>query len=48
MNNGQMIDDIRLAIECARPVTLVNRMGGNLPTVEFVADHCRKLAKEGK
>ena len=48
MNNGQMIDDIRLAIECARPVTLVNRMGGNLPTVEFVADHCRKLAKGGK
>ena len=48
MNNGQMIDDIRLAIECARPVTLVNRMGGNLPTVELVADHCRKLAQGGK
>jgi 2-oxoisovalerate ferredoxin oxidoreductase alpha subunit len=30
MSNGQMIDDIKLAIDCARPVTLVNRMGGNL------------------
>lgn len=48
MNNGQMIDDIRLAIECARPVSLVNRMGGNLPTVELVAEHCRKLANGGK
>ena len=48
MNNGQMIDDIRLAIECARPVSLVNRMGGNLPTVDLVVSHCRKLAKGGK
>ena len=48
MNNGQMIDDIRLAIECARPVSLVNRMGGNLPTVELVVSHCRKLAEGGK
>jgi len=48
MNNGQMIDDIRLAIECARPVSLVNRMGGNLPTVDLVVSHCRKLAQGGK
>ena len=48
MNNGQMIDDIRLAIECARPVSLVNRMGGNLPTVDLVVSHCRKLAEGGK
>ena len=30
MSNGQMIDDIKLAIDCSRPVELVNRMGGNL------------------
>ena len=30
MSNGQMVDDIRLAIACSRPVDLVNRMGGNL------------------
>ena len=33
MSNGQMIDDLRLAIECARPVTLINRMGGHVPGV---------------
>jgi len=48
MNNGQMIDDIRLTIECARPVSLVNRMGGNLPSVEDVVRHCRQLAQGGK
>lgn len=48
MNNGQMIDDIRLTIECSRPVSLVNRMGGNLPSVEEVVRHCRQLAQGGK
>jgi len=48
MNNGQMVDDIRLNIECAKPVKLINRMGGNLPTVEDVVKYCReKCAKEG-
>jgi 2-oxoisovalerate ferredoxin oxidoreductase alpha subunit len=42
-----MIDDIRLAIECSRPVSLVNRMGGNLVTVDDVVRHVRKLAKGG-
>lgn len=30
MSNGQMADDIKLAVGCKRPVELVNRMGGNL------------------
>ena len=47
LNNGQMIDDIKLAIECARPVSLVNRMGGNLITVDDVVRHVRKLAQGG-
>ena len=47
LNNGQMIDDIRLAIECSRPVSLVNRMGGNLVTVEDVVRHVRQLAQGG-
>ncbi len=33
MSNGQMIDDVRLAIECKREVSLVNRLGGNLLTL---------------
>ncbi len=48
MNNGQMIDDIRLTIECSRPVSLLNRMGGNLPSVEEVVRHCRQLAQGGQ
>ena len=28
MSNGQMVDDVRLAINCSQPVELVNRMGG--------------------
>lgn len=31
MSMGQMIDDVKLAIECSRPVTLVNRTGGIIP-----------------
>ena len=36
MNMGQMIDDVRLAIECKRPVELCNRVGGMIPTPEDV------------
>ena len=31
-STGQMIDDVKLAIECRRPVFLANRMGGNVIT----------------
>jgi 2-oxoisovalerate ferredoxin oxidoreductase alpha subunit len=44
MSNGQMADDIRLAIECSRPVTVVQRYGGNLITLNQVVDAVRKLA----
>ncbi|MGB8233392.1 MAG: 3-methyl-2-oxobutanoate dehydrogenase subunit beta, partial [Methanobacterium sp.] len=36
MSNGQMLEDIVLAIGCTRPVELVNRMGGNLVDVELL------------
>ncbi len=36
MSNGQMLEDIVLAIGCARPVELVNRMGGNLVDVDII------------
>ena len=42
MSNGQMINDVKLAIDCQRPVTLINRMGGNVPSVEEIV----KRAKE--
>ena len=36
MSNGQMADDIRLAISCSRPVLLANRLGGNLLDLQQV------------
>ena len=36
MSNGQMIDDVRLALNGARPVEFLNRMGGNVPSHEEV------------
>jgi len=36
MNMGQMIDDVKLAVECKKPVYLCNRVGGMIPTPEEV------------
>jgi 2-oxoisovalerate ferredoxin oxidoreductase alpha subunit len=38
MSNGQLADDIRLAINCACPVELVSRLGGNLLTLDQVKE----------
>ncbi|MCD8138266.1 MAG: 3-methyl-2-oxobutanoate dehydrogenase subunit VorB [Planctomycetaceae bacterium] len=46
MSNGQMIDDVKLAIECKRPVLLSNRMGGNIITIEEIMDGIRKTAAQ--
>ena len=45
MSNGQMADDVRLAISCSRPVELVSRLGGNLITLDQVMDKIHALAK---
>ncbi|MDE3063511.1 MAG: 3-methyl-2-oxobutanoate dehydrogenase subunit VorB [Acidobacteriota bacterium] len=46
MSNGQMVDDVRLALNGARPVEFVNRMGGNVPSHEDVLGVVRRLAAE--
>jgi len=43
MSNGQLRDDLKLAIECARPVELVNRLGGNLITLDEVVEKIRAM-----
>ena len=48
MSNGQLRDDIRLNIDCSRPVELVNRMGGNIITLEAVMDKIKELAGNGR
>ncbi|EAX47738.1 pyruvate flavodoxin/ferredoxin oxidoreductase domain protein [Thermosinus carboxydivorans Nor1] len=52
LNAGQMIEDIKLAVECRVPVHLYNRQGGMLPTEHEILTHLAKvfqlsLAEEG-
>ncbi len=43
LNMGQMIDDVRLAIECKRPVYLCNRTGGIIVSPEEVLASIEKI-----
>jgi 2-oxoisovalerate ferredoxin oxidoreductase alpha subunit len=44
MSNGQMQEDVRLAIGCTRPVELLNRMGGNLITLDQVMERLLEIS----
>ena len=35
---GQMVDDVKLAVECKKPVSFVGRTGGKIPTPGEVFD----------
>jgi pyruvate/2-oxoacid:ferredoxin oxidoreductase alpha subunit len=43
MSNGQMVDDVRLAVEGRRPVKFYGRMGGMVPSAQELLDVVRKL-----
>lgn len=43
LSMGQMIEDVRLACECKRPVYLCNRSGGMIPEPEQITDMLTKL-----
>ena len=45
LNMGQMIEDVRLATQCKRPVALCNRCGGMIPSPEQVLESIRNAAK---
>ena len=45
LNMGQMIEDIRLATQCKRPVSLCNRTGGMIPSPDQVLESIRKMQK---
>ena len=45
MSNGQMVEDVRLAVNGARPVEFLNRMGGNVPSHEEVLAFVREQAR---
>ncbi len=48
LSMGQMIEDVKLAINCSRPVVLCNRTGGMIPSPEQVLESIKKMAKEVK
>lgn len=48
LSMGQMIEDVKLATQCRKPVRLCNRTGGMIPTPEQVLDSIRDMAKEEK
>ena len=44
MSNGQLVEDVRLALNGARPVEFLNRVGGNVPSHEAVLKFVLALA----
>ena len=48
LSMGQMIEDVMLAVKCKVPVTLCNRSGGMIPSVEQVLQEIEKYGKKGE
>ena len=46
MSNGQLIEDVRLAVNGVRPVEFLNRQGGNVPSHDQVLALVNSLAKK--
>lgn len=46
MSTGQMVDDVKLAVNGRRPVDLYFRVGGNPPTLEDVIAQTQRIARE--
>ncbi len=45
LSMGQMIEDVRLASQCKKPVYLCNRSGGMIPSPDEVLEAIRKAEK---
>ena len=48
MSMGQMVDDVKLAVEGKKPVHFFGRTGGIVPTVREIITQVEELAKGGK
>ena len=46
LNMGQMVSDVKLAIECKKPVSFFGRTGGILPTPEEILAQIEKIGGE--
>ena len=47
MSMGQMIEDVKLATKCKKPVSLCNRVGGMIPSPEQVLEKIVEANKGG-
>ena len=48
MSMGQMVDDVRLAVNGKKPVEFYGRTGGIVPTVREIVEQIENMAKEAK
>lgn len=48
MSLGQMVEDVRLAVEGKKPVFFYGRVGGMVPSVEEIAEEAEKALREVK
>ena len=48
MSLGQMVDDVRLAVGDAKPVSFFGRAGGSIPTVAQIVEAAEAAWKGGK
>ncbi len=46
LSNGQMVDDVRLAVNGRKPVEFYGRMGGNVPSIRELVDEIKKMVRE--
>jgi 2-oxoglutarate ferredoxin oxidoreductase subunit alpha len=43
MNNGQMIDDVKIAVAGKFPVSFYGRTGGMIPTPDEIIENVKKI-----
>jgi pyruvate/2-oxoacid:ferredoxin oxidoreductase alpha subunit len=48
MSNGQMVDDVRLALEGRRPTKFFGHMGGVVPTTQEILEQLKKIFNDLK
>ncbi|HRU15277.1 MAG TPA: 3-methyl-2-oxobutanoate dehydrogenase subunit VorB [Anaerohalosphaeraceae bacterium] len=46
MSHGQFVEDVKLAIECRRPVAFLGKGGGWYPSQDEIVEQIRRLANE--
>jgi 2-oxoglutarate ferredoxin oxidoreductase subunit alpha len=46
LSNGQLVEDVRLAVDGRRPVRLYTRFGGMVPTTEELLEQIIEVSEE--